>query len=162
MRNNEPMFTFSHTGLLSSDSLFLCVCVFLGASSCMTSLWKCVPPDTRTPRSKAWIMCLSLAQIKTVKVHRKSTIRLVITTSIHFETSSLCTAFPESFLLPVWLHLLGGIPTLNAYPLGEAKMVQASYNSGWQRDCANEQTRRGELLNSHTHAHTHNSLHPPP
>lgn len=69
--NNEPMFlfTFGHT-----DSLFLCVraCVLLGASSCMTSLRKCVPPDTRTPRSKAWIMCLSSAQIKTVREHHKS------------------------------------------------------------------------------------------
>lgn len=159
------LFTFSHSGLLNSESLFLCVCacVFVGASSCMTSLRKCVPPDTRTPRSKAWIMCLSLAQLKTVKEHQKSTKGLVISTSFHFETS-LPAASPSLFCslyLSLRLHLLGGIPTLNACPLGEARMVQASYNSAWQGDCANQQTMRGTLHNSdtNTHTHTHNCLH---
>lgn len=32
-------------------------------------------------------------------------------------------------------------------------MVQAHYNGGWPRDCANEQTGRGELLNLHTNTH---------
>ena len=95
--NSEPMFllSFSHTGRSSPDSLLLCVrvsvcvsvCVFLWASSCMTSLWKCVPPDIRTPRSNAWIMCLSSTQIKTVKEHQRPTIRLVISTSSHSEPS---------------------------------------------------------------------------
>lgn len=152
------LFTFSHSGLLNSESLFLCVCacVFVGASSCMTSLRKCVPPDTRTPRSKAWIMCLSLAQLKTVKEHQKSTKGLVISTSFHFETSlpAACPSLFCSLYLSLRLHLLGGIPTLNVCPLGEARMVQASYNGAWQGDCANQQTMRGTLHNSDTNTHT--------
>lgn len=155
------LLTFSHTGLLSAytRSFYVCVCVllFLGTSSCMTSLWKCAPPDTRTPRSKAWIMSLCSAQIKncqsTPEIHNK--------TCYHHLYSFLKLLFrclPKSFLLPLWLHLLVGIPALNARPLGEAKMVQAIVYG--RAIVQNEQTRRGELHNSrNTHITVYNRLH---
>lgn len=79
-------------------------------------------------------MRLSLAQVKTVKEHQKSTMRHVFS----FILKLLFQAASSSLLSSLWLHLLAGIPALSE---------RLFFLGGMEAVYANEQTRENLLHN---------------
>lgn len=147
-------FTVSHWPVELWLLLHVCMCVFLGASSCMTSQWKCVPPDTRTPWSNAWIICLSLAQIKTC--YHLSPFILKLFSLQPFLSAASLSLF---FFLPLWLHLLGGIPTLNVHPLGKQRWCKLVTIADGERLC--KWTNKERQVAQSRHKHVQKCLKPP-
>lgn len=78
----------------------------LRGCSCMTSQWKCVPPDTKRPPCTSLVFCL-WHQIKTVKVHQRITIILLslLYSLLLLQRPLLPSLFP--FLFSPGLHLVG-------------------------------------------------------